>query len=167
METSGILILAFNEDAHKKLSLQFENGLVQKKYIALLDGLLPNNEIKGQFELKFRLDVENRPHQIYDEENGKLGITQWEKLGTVLYKNPDTNEKRRATKILFTPLTGRTHQLRLAASDKHGFGLPIIGDSLYGKCDTGERLMLHAREITFYHPVSGEKMYFSCPEQFD
>ena len=159
METSGLLVLAFTEEAHRNLSRQFEEGTVHKKYVALLDGVFNHNEYEGELQLKFRLDVDNRPHQIYDEVNGKLGITQWKKEGTEFYTAPD-GTKRRTTKIIFTPKTGRTHQLRLAASDPHGFGIPIVGDTLYGKCEPGERLMLHAFELEFRHPVSGQAMYF-------
>ena len=159
METSGLLVLAFTEEAHRNLSMQFEAGTVHKKYVALIDGVFDHNEYEGELQLKFRLDVDNRPHQIYDEVNGKLGITQWKKEGTELYIAPD-GTKRRTTKIIFTPKTGRTHQLRLAASDPHGFGIPIVGDTLYGKCEPGERLMLHAFELEFKHPVSGEIMHF-------
>ena len=159
METSGLLVLAFTEEAHRNLSMQFEAGTVHKKYVALIDGVFDHNEYEGELQLKFRLDVDNRPHQIYDEENGKLGITQWKKEGTELYTAPD-GTKRRTTKIIFTPKTGRTHQLRLAASDPHGFGIPIVGDTLYGHCEPGERLMLHAFELEFKHPVSGQQMHF-------
>lgn len=170
METSGILILALNAQAHKELNRQFAEGLVQKKYSALLDGILEKasgklapkrGEKSGRIELKFRLDVDNRPHQIYDEEFGKPGITEWHNLGLVNYKLPDGSLKK-VTKIQFEPHTGRTHQLRLHSSDVHGFGLPIIGDTLYGTCLPGQRLMLHAEEIEFTHPSSGEKMHFYC-----
>ncbi len=154
METSGLMVYALTKEAHRNLSAQFEAGTVHKKYVALIDGVFNHNEYKGVLQLKFRLDVDNRPHQIYDEENGKLGITEWEKAGTVLYTAPDGTQ-RRCTKIVFTPKTGRTHQLRLAASDPHGFGIPIVGDTLYGHCAPGERLMLHAFELEFKHPVSG------------
>ena len=159
METSGVMVYALTAEAHRNLSAQFEAGTVHKKYVALLDGVFNHNEYKGELQLKFRLDVDNRPHQIYDEVNGKLGITQWEKAGTVLYTAPDGSQ-RRTTKIIFTPKTGRTHQLRLAASDPHGFGIPIVGDTLYGHCAPGERLMLHAFELEFKHPVSGAQMSF-------
>lgn len=175
METSGLLILAFNKESHKNLNKQFAEGLVQKKYEALLDGCLDkaaglnapkNGETEGQMELKFRLDVDNRPHQIYDEEFGKLGITQWKKEEIFTWKNPVTEEKKVVTKITFTPHTGRTHQLRLAAADSHGFGMPILGDTLYGTCKNGERLMLHAKEITFTHPITNQQMHFICPPKF-
>ena len=154
METSGLMVYALTKEAHRNLSMQFEAGTIHKKYLALIDGVFNHNEYQGELRLKFRLDVDNRPHQIYDEVNGKLGITEWKKEGTELYAAPD-GSKRRVTKILFTPHTGRTHQLRLAASDPHGFGIPIVGDSLYGHCQPGERLMLHACELEFRHPVSG------------
>ena len=162
METSGLLVMALTQEAHRNLSAQFEAGTVHKKYVALIDGTFNHNEYKGELRLKFRLDIENRPHQIYDEENGKLGITEWEKAGTVLYTAPDGSQ-RRTTKIIFTPHTGRTHQLRLAASDPHGFGIPIVGDTLYGHCAPGERLMLHAFELKFEHPISGKKISLTAP----
>ena len=85
---------------------------------------------------------------------------------------------KKVTRVEFFPKTGRTHQLRLAAScpaEKGGLGLPIVGDSLYGNKEKGEsgadgaglfRLMLHAAEITFFHPVSGETMHIVCPPDF-
>lgn len=163
METSGLLVMALTEQAHRNLSAQFEAGTVHKKYVALLDGTFNHNNYKGELRLKFRLDINNRPHQIYDEKNGKLGITEWEKTGTVLYTAPD-GTKRRTTKIIFTPHTGRTHQLRLAASDPHGLGIPIVGDTLYGHCEPGERLMLHAFELEFVHPISETRMAFNYQE---
>ena len=158
METSGILVLALNKEAHRKLNEQFAEGKVHKKYIALLDGIL-HGKPEGRTELPFRLDTENRPHQIYDPVNGKIGITEWKKLGVV----------KGLTRIEFSPLTGRTHQLRLAAScpvELGGLGIPIKGDSLYGSCKEGERLMLHAAEIEFFHPVSGEKIHLICQPDF-
>lgn len=175
METSGLLVLALTKEAHADLSSQFEKKLVHKKYIALLDGILEKSEgelapkkgeTEGHIELKFRLDVENRPHQIYDEINGKLGVTDWKKTGTKTLENPVTKEKRKVTRIEFIPYTGRTHQLRLAASSKKGLGVPIVGDSLYGKCDAGERLYLHAYELEFFHPVSGKRMHFVKDPEF-
>lgn len=174
METSGIMILAFTKEAHRELNRQFEAKEVHKKYVALLDGVLQKadgeaapkqGEKTGRIELKFRLDPDNRPHQIYDEEFGKIGITDWENLGQVTYRAPD-GSTRKATRVLFMPQTGRTHQLRLHSSNIHGFHLPIIGDTLYGTCEPGERLMLHAQEIDFTHPVTGKKLHFECKAGF-
>lgn len=161
METSGILVLALNPDAHRILNEEFARGLVQKKYIALLDGILYGKN-EGHLELPFRLDTENRPHQIYDAENGKLGITDWKKIRVEVLENSVSGLKKKVTRIEFQPHTGRTHQLRVASScskELGGLGIPIVGDSLYGQCLQGQRLMLHAAEISFRHPVSGELIH--------
>lgn len=166
METSGILICALNSESHRKLNEEFAAGNVKKKYIALLEGILYGKP-EGRTELPFRLDVNNRPHQIYDEINGKIGITEWKKIRVEELKSPEGS--RKVTRVEFSPLTGRTHQLRLAAScpsEKGGLGLPIAGDSLYGNCRKGERLMLHAAEITFRHPVSGEEIHIVSKPDF-
>ena len=167
METSGIMILAFTKEAHREMNRQFEAKEVHKEYVALLDGVLPKKGIAkhGQMELFFRLDVDNRPHQIWDAENGKSAVTEWEILGVERYHAPD-GTTRNATRVKFMPHTGRTHQLRLASADNHGFGTPIIGDTLYGKCDEGERLMLHAQKIEFTHPTTKERMTIECAPEF-
>ena len=169
METSGLLLLAFDKKSHAFMNKEFEQGRVSKKYIAVLDGILekapglasPKRGGKsGRIELAFRLDPENRPHQIYDEENGKIGITEWKNLGLINYKG------KKCTVVEFIPLTGRTHQLRLAASHIKGFGLPIVGDSLYGNPQPEQRLLLHCCHLEFRHPVSGQLMKFDCPPDF-
>ena len=174
METSGLMVLAFTQEAQRSLSMQFEKGDVHKRYVALLDGSLESArgrcaplpaESEGRMELQFSLDWPNRPKRVYDEVNGKLGITEWKKLGYNWYRSPDGKNKK-VTRILFIPLTGRTHQLRVASSDMHGFGLPIVGDSLYGTCGEGERLMLHASYLSFIHPVTGERLVFECEPDF-
>lgn len=167
METSGLMLLAFTPAAHRNLSKQFQEGEVSKEYVALLDGVLAKKGIApdGVMELTFRLDVDNRPHQIWDDVYGKKSVTEW-KIDTVQdYHAPD-GSRRPATRVLFRPHTGRTHQLRLASADPHGFGVPIIGDTLYGSCAEGERLMLHASRLCFAHPVTGQRMEFSSPAPF-
>lgn len=167
METSGLLVLAFTKEAHKNLSKQFEECRTSKKYVALLDGVLQKKGIanSGQMELYFRLDVENRPHQIWDSQYGKKAITQWKILNVEKYRDPEGTLKD-VTRVEFVPITGRTHQLRLASADSHGFSVPIIGDTLYGKCIPGERLMLHAENLSFYHPTTNELLEFYCPSPF-
>jgi tRNA pseudouridine32 synthase / 23S rRNA pseudouridine746 synthase len=174
METSGLMVLSFTAESQRNLSMQFERGQVSKQYVALLDGTFEHAEglsvpqhgiTEGVMHLKFACDWPNRPHRIYDDVNGKLGITGWKKLGYNWYRGTD-GKNRKVTRILYMPHTGRTHQLRLASSDIHGFGLPIVGDSLYGKCDKGERLMLHAQYLSFIHPVTGILMEFMCPAPF-
>jgi len=167
METSGLLVLAFNDEAHRCLCRQFEQGTVHKQYTALLDGNAVRAGIAGQgcMELYFRLDIDNRPHQIWDAEYGKKAVTQWQLCGLETYRGPD-GAGRTVTRVLFTPHTGRTHQLRLAAADSHGFSMPIVGDTLYGRCAAGERLMLHACSLSFAHPADGRRMEFTCTVPF-
>ncbi len=167
METSGLMVLALTKEAHRNLSMQFQNNDIEKEYEALLDGILPKLGVKdeGQMELYFRVDLDNRPHQMWDEVYGKKAITQWKILDVESYSAPD-GSRRFATRVNFIPHTGRTHQLRLASADSHGFGVPIIGDTLYGKCDPGERLLLHSTKLAFNHPVTSERMIFTSRPPF-
>ena len=149
MDTSGIILMALTKETHRKLSTQFRIRKVYKEYTALLDGHLTESE--GSVELPFRLDVENRPHQIYDEVYGKMGLTHWECLG----KEGDYN------RILFKPYTGRTHQLRLHASHAKGLNIPIVDDPLYGNGHGNGQLKLHASLLSFQHPKTHETMTFT------
>lgn len=167
METSGILILALNKYAHRALNMQFAAGTVQKRYTALLDGNLVKKGIgrHGTMTLFFRPDFDNKPRQMWDQKGGKESITEWNIIQTERYTSPD-GSVRTATRVQFLPHTGRTHQLRLASADSHGFSVPVIGDSLYGTCAQGERLMLHAEYVKFTHPVTGQVMEVICPANF-
>lgn len=167
METSGLLVLSFTKEAHRNLSRQFESGAVKKEYVALVDDILPARKIAkhGTMELYFRVDLDNRPHQMWDEVYGKKAVTEWRILDVETYYAPD-GRRRKVTRVLFLPHTGRTHQLRLAAADSHGFSAPIIGDTLYGHCAQGERLMLHAQYLAFSHPITGTPMEFRCRANF-
>lgn len=196
METSGLMVLAFTAEAHRHLSMQFQNGDVQKKYTALLDGALTEatgahaprpEETHGSMTLYFRLDIDNRPNQIWDEVHGKKSITEWERLGFEWYRSAD-GTNRKVTRVLFKPHTGRTHQLRLASSDSHGFGIPIVGDTLYNEkykhlqsdnynynpfdisktsySNTSERLCLHAHYLRFTHPTTNQPVEFTSHVPF-
>jgi len=149
MYTSGLMVFARTKEAHRNLSIQFEKHKVHKQYQALLDGIIEGS--KGEIRLSFRLDPDNRPMQIYDPLQGKPGITGWTKLGIQSGK----------TRIGFTPLTGRTHQLRLHSAHPLGLGTPIIGDSLYGSGDDGDQMMLHATSLRFSHPTNRENICFN------
>jgi tRNA pseudouridine32 synthase/23S rRNA pseudouridine746 synthase len=127
---------------------------IVKKYVALVDGIIAAEG--GKIELSFRLDPHNRPYQIYDPVLGKSGVTYWRKLA---------NQGAR-TRIEFTPITGRTHQLRLHASHKDGLGAAISGDRLYGSGKTGEQMMLHASYLSFSNPADGRPMEFESSPLF-
>lgn len=93
METSGLLVLAFTDEAHRALNRQFELRQVHKEYVALLDGKLEDENATGETTLFFRVDIEHRPRQIWDEENGKKAITQWQKIDDELFTFPDGSKK--------------------------------------------------------------------------
>jgi len=154
MDTSGLLVLALTAEAHRHLSRQFQDRLTEKHYVALLDGILEEEE--GTITLPFRLDVENRPHQIYDELHGKVGITHWKKIGL----------EGGLTRVAFHPITGRTHQLRVHSAHAKGLGIPIADDPLYGKGDAPGKMKLHAQDLVFSHPATGERVSFTSPPPF-
>ena len=153
MSTSGIVILAKSDAVYAALQADFASRNIEKRYIALLDGMVIEKE--GVIDLPLRPDINDRPRQMVDYEHGKRAITRYE----VLSHTPDHR-----TRIAFYPLTGRTHQLRVHASHKSGLGCPIVGDMLYGHANT--RLMLHAEVITFTHPISKENLTFKAPCPF-
>jgi len=154
MDTSGLMVLALNAEAHRNLSIQFQERQTSKRYIALLDGVLEGDE--GSLELPFRLDVDNRPIQIFDEEHGKVGVTHWRKIGV----------EQGLTRVEFIPLTGRTHQLRVHSAHPKGLGIPIVGDTFYGTGRKAGELKLHATELSFTHPANGETMSFLSEARF-
>ncbi len=154
MDTSGLMVLALTSEAHRELSRQFEQRVVVKRYIAILDGIIADES--GEIELAFRLDPDNRPYQVLDPVDGKIGISRWQKIGIEGGK----------TRIEFMPYTGRTHQLRVQSAHVLGLGCPIVGDRLYGSGKKGGRLMLHASFLCFQHPGSGEEMCFESKPPF-
>ena len=154
MATSGLMVLALTKFSYRDLSIQFQERLVEKKYIALVEGIVRENS--GTIELSFRLDPDNRPFQIYDPQNGKTGITKWEKI----------NIENGNTRVAFFPVTGRTHQLRLHSAHSLGLGKPIIGDPLYGNGKQGDILKLHSAFIKFRHPVTKEDVSFTSVPGF-
>lgn len=154
MDTSGLMVVARTKESHRDLSKQFQERRTDKRYVALLEGVV--EAAGGTIELPFRLDVDNRPIQIYDEVHGKMGITHWEKLGV----------ENGWTRVLFTPVTGRTHQLRLHAAHPKGLGIPIVGDTFYGNGERAGELKLHAFELSFRHPSRDERLSFESAPAF-
>ena len=154
MDTSGLQVLALTKESQRNITMQFQERGVEKIYLAIVDGIVEQDA--GEIELAFRLDPDNRPHQVYDPVQGKLGTTRWRKLFNI----------DGVTHIEFTPLTGRTHQLRLHAAHELGLGCPIIGDRLYGSGTEPGQLKLHASSLAFDHPDTGERISFQSQPLF-
>lgn len=152
MATSGLLMLALTERAHKHLQQQFINKEVSKRYVAMIDGEL--DKAQGEICLPLRCDFNDRPRQMVCYEHGKYAETKWQIIEKI----------RGKTKVLLYPITGRTHQLRMHCAHPDGLNMPIVGDDLYGKTDT--RLHLHAQQLSFTHPISKERLTFEVDAEF-
>jgi tRNA pseudouridine32 synthase/23S rRNA pseudouridine746 synthase len=153
-ETSGILLLARDRSSHRQLSQQFQQRQIYKVYEALLSGLLTIDQ--GAIELPLWGDPQNRPYQKVDKEHGKPSLTHFR----VMAREKD------CTRVEFIPITGRTHQLRVHAADVRGLGISILGDRLYGCVNNANRLYLHARELRFQHPQTGETLHLQTDTPF-
>jgi len=154
MDTSGIMLMALNKAAHRHISKQFENRMTEKTYIAHLYGQLEADT--GEIDLPLILDWPNRPRHIVDHKNGKPALTRWK----VLLRGPEY------TRVAFSPVTGRTHQLRVHAQ---AIGHPILGDRLYAgekALNMALRLLLHATMLTLTHPYNHEIIRFDSPAEF-
>ncbi len=152
MATSGLLMLALTERAHKHLQQQFINKEVSKRYVAIIEGEL--NKAQGEIRLPLRCDFNDRPRQMVCFEHGKYAETKWQVIEKIAGK----------TKVLLYPITGRTHQLRMHCAHPDGLNMPIVGDDLYGQ--SANRLHLHAQYLSFTHPISKKKLTFELDAEF-
>jgi len=170
MATSGIIIMALNKPAHVAISRQFEQRKTKKSYIARVFGHVKERE--GSVDLPLICDWPNRPKQKVDHENGKQSLTHYQVLS---YSEPNLenassesgNPKVESTLVELTPVTGRSHQLRVHML---ALGHPILGDRLYAReqaLTVSERLQLHAKILSLAHPISDELLTFTAPCPFN
>jgi len=156
MATSGILVLARDKETHRLLSKQFQERKISKQYIAVVNGR-PRDDT-GLIDQPMICDWPNRPKQIIDVEHGKSAQTRYEVL--------EYAEKNNTSRLRLIPITGRTHQLRLHCQF---LGHPILGDQLYADDKTqamAERLLLHASNILFPHPITNQSVEISSEAPF-
>lgn len=149
-DTSGVMIVAKNDEAHLSLSRQIADRTVVKEYVAILEGNLTPDE--GRIETKIGRSPRDRK-QMAVTPDGRTAVTEWRVI---------TRFKENCF-VLFRILTGRTHQIRVHA--KH-LGHPVVGDKTYGYKKQKFNLdgqLLHAYRLTVTHPKSGERMTFSAP----
>jgi len=159
MGTSGLLLLARHQQANRFLHQQFLQHRVEKRYEAILAGVLPDDRSEGEIDLPLRIDFDDRPRQTVCYQYGKPARTRWQLIARS--RNAAGAETSR---VWFYPLTGRTHQLRMHAAHPDGLNMAIVGDGLYGM--PAERLMLHAQRLCFTHPISRQWMEFEAPTPF-
>jgi 23S rRNA pseudouridine1911/1915/1917 synthase len=150
-ETSGVILFAKSDSAYYSLIRQFKDRTVQKTYLALVHGRVEQDE--GRIEAPLGRDVQNRQRRAIRKRGGRPAVTEFR----VLQRHDD------ATLLQVSPLTGRTHQIRVHLT---AIGHPVVGDPLYGRKNRKEstqRLMLHAWKLAITHPRSGRVLEFIAP----
>ena len=156
MATSGIMLMALDVQTHRDMSRLFQQREVYKHYVAVVDGLV--QPACGEISLPIINDWPNRPRQKVDLQHGKASLTRY----TVLQLDSDAQ----ITRMQLTPVSGRTHQLRV---HMQAIGHAILGDQLYASTQVqqcAERLLLHATELSFRHPASGQQITVHSPAPF-
>ncbi len=148
MATSGLMVITKTMEAYKNLQAQFARHEVKKRYVALLSRDIDTPS--GEVSLPLRPDLDDRPRQVVDERHGRPALTTYEQTG-----------RRR---VNLYPHTGRTHQLRVHCAHRMGLDDPILGDELYGT--KADRLYLHAEQIAFRHPTTGQPLVFTAKAPF-
>lgn len=158
MDTSGVIVVAVRRAAHRALCAQFRERVPKKRYEAVADGHLADDE--GLIELPIGKDWEDRPRQKIDLEKGKASCTRYE-----VAERFELNG-RAVTRVRLFPVTGRTHQLRVHLD---AVGHPILGDNLYGteaSQAASERLLLHACVLSFLDPDTEEPVELNAAVPF-
>lgn len=153
MATSGLLVLARGREIERRLSIAFQQRGVDKEYLAVVAGR-PRQDA-GEIELPLIADWPHRPRQKVDFDRGKPSLTRFRVVGA----EPDGRAR-----LALTPVTGRTHQLRVHLA---AIGHPILGDELYAPPEAAApRLLLHASRLGLSHPLTGERLEFTSPAPF-
>ncbi len=152
-DTSGVIIFARTKQAQGFLGQEFEQRRAQKTYVARLKGRLEPDS--GTVNLPLGSDWDYRPRQKVDHDHGRPAVTDWQ---VILRTETET-------RVRLTPLTGRSHQLRVHMLS---LGHPILGDQIYAPETLADhkRLMLHAESLTLHHPVTKERVSFTAPVPF-
>lgn len=167
MSTSGLLVFARGVGMHRQLSQLFRERKVNKSYLAMVAGRL--DIASGVVDLPLSADWPNRPRQKVNLAIGKPALTRYRllpDLNTHSHRAVHHGEPDLATsRVELHPVTGRTHQLRVHMA---AIGHPILGDMLYGGAagSRADRLLLHARQLSFVHPLGNETMTFICEAPF-
>ena len=155
MSTSGIILFARQKDSLRAMNQLFSTRQVSKTYIAIVDGLV--EEDAGEINQPLMVDWPNRPKQKIDSK-GKASCTQYQVL------TRDKNKQN--TRIQLTPITGRSHQLRVHMA---WLDHAILGDEFYAPDEAfhkADRLLLHANKLSFQHPMTHQEINIHCLPPF-
>ncbi|GLP98140.1 bifunctional tRNA pseudouridine(32) synthase/23S rRNA pseudouridine(746) synthase RluA [Paraferrimonas sedimenticola] len=154
MATSGVIVVALRRNAERELKRQFRDRETSKTYHARVWGHLEQKQ--GSVDLPLICDWPNRPKQMVCYENGKPSLTHYKVL----------REDKQSSLVELTPITGRSHQLRVHMM---ALGHPILGDNFYAEAQAkalSPRLLLHASSLTIAHPYSEQELTFACEASF-
>ena len=149
-DTSGLMVMALDEEAQRALSRQFAERMVEKRYVAVVLGGPADDQ--GAIDLPMRKDFDRPPRHQIDPLHGRPSVTHWH----VVSRLDDR------TRLDVRPLTGRSHQIRLHLAT---IGHPVLGDNLYAPEAAramADRLLLHAEELSLTHPGSGARLTWNC-----
>ncbi len=156
-DTSGILVFALNKQAQRNISRQFEERRTDKQYHALVAGHLQG---EGSVDVPVCYDPTRPPLHMADPAYPKHALTHWRSIEQFAIAGQPVS------RVKLTPVTGRSHQLRV---HMQYIGHAMVGDELYAD-DVARQLMprlcLHAEQLSFYHPVTEEKLTFNSPAPF-
>ncbi len=148
-DTSGVLIFALNEPMRDQLKVIFEKHEIDRQYEAIVEGYVA--EPKGRWESYLYEDAAYRVHSTQDPTGGEHAVTLFERLGIL----PNY------THLQLTLHTGKKNQIRVHCSDA---GHPVAGDKKYGaQTDPAKRVLLHARRLSFLHPLTKKRLSFESP----
>ncbi|SMF30685.1 ribosomal large subunit pseudouridine synthase A [Alteromonadaceae bacterium Bs31] len=156
MATSGLVIFAQSYAAQRALGKLFEQRQIHKEYLAVVHGTM--QALCGEIVSPMICDWERRPKQKIDWLGGKRAHTCFSVISPCTVNN--------LTRVLLKPITGRSHQLRLHMLQ---LGHPILGDQLYHFSDSqnkSSRLLLHAQQLQFKHPITDKKLNIACKATF-
>ena len=157
MATSGLLLMARGADAQRNINHALANGMVGKRYVAQVAGLLDPDGIWRTIDLAIAVDWPRRPLRVI-QTDGKASQTRWRCVAQ--------DAQNQSSRVELEPLTGRSHQLRL---HMQALGHPILGDALYAPPEVqamAPRLLLHACALSLVDPQTGAPMRWECPAEF-
>jgi tRNA pseudouridine32 synthase/23S rRNA pseudouridine746 synthase len=157
-DTSGVVVMARGLPAQRALNLAFEQRRVDKRYTAVVTGLLSVDDTWQEIDLPLLVDWPNRPKRTVNYAEGQRALTRWRCTATDTVAN--------TSRVELEPVTGRTHQLRV---HMQAIGHPMVGDTLYAPPEVqvqANRLLLHSGLLSFPHPVTGEVLEYTAAPAF-